>query len=499
MASTVIGAGITIEGEIATDEDIVVAGTVRGKLSAKEGVTIEHGATVEADVAGGSLDRRGLAHRQRDGQRARRSPVGRARHRQREGRARDDRRRCPVQGQRRHGCVSHGGQRDGHRQDDPGSGSGDRGGRPRGAGLRRGRDRRRRRRDDRQPRASSAPASAGGGCVVRGAVKGDLVGDESILLEDGRARRGRRASAARRDRARAPSCAGYVQTGDADASGARAARAQPAARPAPAPAARPAPAAIPAPAATPKPAAAPVPAKIGRAEPPPAARAAVAPRQRRPPPSAASRRARPEEARRGRSRRRRSAERWRGRPERVARARLFELLRTRSFERKRVVLASGRESDFFIDCKQAVLTAEGHALVGVTMLDALAAAARVRRGRRRRARRMSARERRRAHELPARGAARRGLRAQGREGPRLEADCSRATRASPRARGSSCSRTSSRPAAPRSSAAAKLRAAGYVVAGVVALVDRLEGGREAIESDGLPLVALFTRADFIRD
>ena len=47
------------------------------------------------------------------------------------------------------------------------------------------------------------------------------------------------------------------------------------------------------------------------------------------------------------------------------------------------------------------------------------------------------------------------------------------------------------------SAAAKLRAAGYVVAGVVALVDRLEGGRDAIEADGLPLVALFTRADFI--
>ena len=29
MASTVIGAGITIEGEITTEEDIVVAGTVR--------------------------------------------------------------------------------------------------------------------------------------------------------------------------------------------------------------------------------------------------------------------------------------------------------------------------------------------------------------------------------------------------------------------------------------------------------------------------------------
>jgi cytoskeletal protein CcmA (bactofilin family) len=55
MASTVIGAGITIEGEITTDEDVVVAGTVRGKLSAKEGVTIEHGAIVEADIVGSSL------------------------------------------------------------------------------------------------------------------------------------------------------------------------------------------------------------------------------------------------------------------------------------------------------------------------------------------------------------------------------------------------------------------------------------------------------------
>jgi orotate phosphoribosyltransferase len=46
-------------------------------------------------------------------------------------------------------------------------------------------------------------------------------------------------------------------------------------------------------------------------------------------------------------------------------------------------------------------------------------------------------------------------------------------------------------------AAAKLRDAGYVVAGVVALVDRLEGGREAIEAGGLALHAIFTRADFM--
>jgi orotate phosphoribosyltransferase len=47
------------------------------------------------------------------------------------------------------------------------------------------------------------------------------------------------------------------------------------------------------------------------------------------------------------------------------------------------------------------------------------------------------------------------------------------------------------------SAASKLADAGYTVAGTVALVDRLEGGREAIEAQGLKLVALFTRDDFI--
>src|SRR5450755_207804 len=55
-----------------------------------------------------------------------------------------------------------------------------------------------------------------------------------------------------------------------------------------------------------------------------------------------------------------------------ARAGLLDLLRALAFERKNVVLASGKESDFFIDCKQAVLTAEGHALVGEVMLDRLA-------------------------------------------------------------------------------------------------------------------------------
>ncbi|MCL2778922.1 MAG: polymer-forming cytoskeletal protein [Polyangiaceae bacterium] len=55
MASTVIGAGITIEGEITSDEDVVVQGTFRGKLVAKDAVTIEQGAMVEADIASGPV------------------------------------------------------------------------------------------------------------------------------------------------------------------------------------------------------------------------------------------------------------------------------------------------------------------------------------------------------------------------------------------------------------------------------------------------------------
>jgi cytoskeletal protein CcmA (bactofilin family) len=55
MASTVIGAGITIEGEVTSDEDVIVQGTLRGKLIAKEAVSIEHGGSVEADISGGPI------------------------------------------------------------------------------------------------------------------------------------------------------------------------------------------------------------------------------------------------------------------------------------------------------------------------------------------------------------------------------------------------------------------------------------------------------------
>jgi orotate phosphoribosyltransferase len=46
------------------------------------------------------------------------------------------------------------------------------------------------------------------------------------------------------------------------------------------------------------------------------------------------------------------------------RARLLELLRRLAFERRVVTLSSGRTSDFYIDCKRVSLTAEGHFLIG---------------------------------------------------------------------------------------------------------------------------------------
>ena len=55
MAGTVIGAGITIEGEVTSDEDVTVAGTIRGKLKVDAPVTVENGAVIEADVTASSL------------------------------------------------------------------------------------------------------------------------------------------------------------------------------------------------------------------------------------------------------------------------------------------------------------------------------------------------------------------------------------------------------------------------------------------------------------
>jgi orotate phosphoribosyltransferase len=179
-----------------------------------------------------------------------------------------------------------------------------------------------------------------------------------------------------------------------------------------------------------------------------------------------------------------------------ARARLLELLRTRSFERKRVVLASGKESDFFIDCKQAVLTAEGHALVGEVLLEALsafpacAAVAGVELGGCPLASAVALTSFQRGAPLDAvyvrKDAKDHGSRRMLEGNTRVPAGARVALLEDVVTTGGSTLK-----------AAARLRENGYEVAGVVALVDRLEGGREAIEGQGLALVAIFTRDDFM--
>jgi cytoskeletal protein CcmA (bactofilin family) len=55
VATTIIGQGITIEGEITSDEEMVVAGIVRGKLTCEGPITVDSGALVEADIGASSL------------------------------------------------------------------------------------------------------------------------------------------------------------------------------------------------------------------------------------------------------------------------------------------------------------------------------------------------------------------------------------------------------------------------------------------------------------
>ena len=55
MAGTLIGKSIVIDGEITGEEDLVVQGTVKGKISNKENVTVEATGVVEADIEGASV------------------------------------------------------------------------------------------------------------------------------------------------------------------------------------------------------------------------------------------------------------------------------------------------------------------------------------------------------------------------------------------------------------------------------------------------------------
>jgi cytoskeletal protein CcmA (bactofilin family) len=49
-AQTVIGSTIVIDGEISGDEDLVIQGTVKGRISLQEGLYVESSGVIEADI-----------------------------------------------------------------------------------------------------------------------------------------------------------------------------------------------------------------------------------------------------------------------------------------------------------------------------------------------------------------------------------------------------------------------------------------------------------------
>jgi cytoskeletal protein CcmA (bactofilin family) len=46
MASTVIGSSITIDGEISGDDQLVVHGTIKGRISVRDALVVENGGVV---------------------------------------------------------------------------------------------------------------------------------------------------------------------------------------------------------------------------------------------------------------------------------------------------------------------------------------------------------------------------------------------------------------------------------------------------------------------
>ena len=178
------------------------------------------------------------------------------------------------------------------------------------------------------------------------------------------------------------------------------------------------------------------------------------------------------------------------------RARLIQLLTERSFERRKVVLASGRESDFFIDCKQTMLTAEGHALVGELMFALLAelppceAVGGVELGGCPLASAVSLvsfQHGRPLNALYVRKAKKDHGTTKLVEGDKsLKPGLKVALLEDVVTTGGSSLK-----------AVESLKAVGAEVVGIVALVDRQEGGAETIREANLPLVTIATKADFI--
>ena len=175
---------------------------------------------------------------------------------------------------------------------------------------------------------------------------------------------------------------------------------------------------------------------------------------------------------------------------------LLELLTELSFERRRVVLTSGRESDFYVDCKQTLLHPDGMALTGTVLVDAwrtsgleIDAVGGPTLGADPMTCAFVLRARRRGFALPG-FFIRKDAKGHGTmafiEGTRSLGEGSRVlVLEDVITTGGSSIR-----------AIRRLREAGFVVVALFCLVDRMEGGREAIEAEGVSVTALYRRTDF---
>lgn len=176
--------------------------------------------------------------------------------------------------------------------------------------------------------------------------------------------------------------------------------------------------------------------------------------------------------------------------------RLLELMTRLAYEKRKVVLSSGKESDFYIDTKQASLTAEGHYLVGRLVLGEIRrhfggaqAVGGMTMGADPIASAVSLTSWLEANPLPAfyvRKEPKAHGTAQWLEGKKgIPAGAAVALVEDVVTTGTSTLK-----------AVDRVRAEGFTVLGVVALVDRAEGGRAAVEAAGVPLRSLFVRSDF---
>ncbi|HEX3698073.1 MAG TPA: orotate phosphoribosyltransferase [Polyangia bacterium] len=177
-------------------------------------------------------------------------------------------------------------------------------------------------------------------------------------------------------------------------------------------------------------------------------------------------------------------------------ARLLSLLKRLSYEQREVTLASGLKSNFYIDCKQAVLTAEGHFLVGALFHRILSEQAR---------------------EVEAIGGVTMGADPLASAVATVSFIAGRPlaafyVRKEPKGHGTGQwleGTKSLRPGMPVAiledvvttggsalKAIARTREHGLKVAVILGLVDREEGGRETLEKEA-PLVTLFRKRDFV--